>query len=43
MTRIDVPHHAALLIGRVFVANEDDRHTAYELAKLIQLTPAKGA
>ena len=43
MTRIDVPHHAALLIGRVFVANEDDRQTAYELAKLIQLTPAKRA
>lgn len=43
MTRIDVPHHAALLIGRVFVANEEDRHTAYELAKLIQLTPAKTA
>lgn len=43
MTRIAVPHHAALLIGRVFVANEDDRHTAYELAKLIQLTPAKRA
>lgn len=43
MTRIDVPHHAALLIGRVFVANENDRQTAYELAKLIQLTPAKEA
>jgi hypothetical protein len=43
MTRIDVPHHAALLIGRVFVANENDRHSAYELAKLIQLTPAKSA
>ncbi|MGY3317278.1 DUF1254 domain-containing protein [Arthrobacter sp. TE12232] len=43
MTRIDVPHNSALLIGRVFVANEDDRHTAYELAKLIQLTPAKTA
>ncbi len=43
MTRIDVPHNAALLIGRVFVANEDDRHTAYELAKLIQLTPARRA
>jgi len=43
MTRIDVPHHAALLIGRVFVANEDDRHMAYELAKLIQLTPARRA
>ncbi|HEX5118291.1 MAG TPA: DUF1254 domain-containing protein [Pseudonocardiaceae bacterium] len=39
MTRIDVPHRAALLIGRVFVANEDDRHAAYVLAKQIQLTP----
>ncbi|KQQ81453.1 DUF1254 domain-containing protein [Arthrobacter sp. Leaf137] len=43
MTRIDVPHHAALLIGRVFVANKNDRRTAYELAKLIQLTPANRA
>jgi len=40
MTRLDVPHKAALLIGRVFVANEDDRHGAYELAKRIQLTPS---
>lgn len=40
MTRIDVPHKAALMIGRVFVANEDDRRMAYELAKLIQLKPA---
>ena len=39
MTRIDVPHHAALLIGRVFVADEDDRDAAYALAKQIQLTP----
>ena len=39
MTRIDVPHRAALLIGRVFVADEDDRHAAYALAKQIQLTP----
>ena len=39
MTRIDVPHHAALLIGRVFVADEDDRGAAYALAKQIQLTP----
>lgn len=39
MTRIDVPHRAALLIGRVFVAGEDDRHAAYALAKQIQLTP----
>ncbi len=41
MTRIDVPHSAALLIGRVFVTNENDRHTAYQLAKLIQLRPTK--
>jgi hypothetical protein len=40
MTRIDVPHRAALLIGRVFVADdEDDRRVAYALAKQIQLTP----
>jgi hypothetical protein len=37
MTRIDVPHRAALLIGRVFVADEDDRPVAYALAKQIQL------
>lgn len=39
MTRIDVPHHAALLIGRVFVANENDRAVAYPLATQVQLTP----
>lgn len=39
MTRIEIPHHAALLIGRVFVANEDDRGAAYALAKQIRLTP----
>jgi hypothetical protein len=39
MTRIEVPHRAALLIGRVFVADEDDRSAAYALAKQIQLTP----
>ncbi len=39
MARIDIPHRAALLIGRVFVADEDDRPTAYELAKQVQLTP----
>ena len=39
MTRIDLPRHAALLIGRVFVATEDDRPAAYALAKQIQLTP----
>jgi hypothetical protein len=39
MTRIDVPHGSALLIGRVFAANEDDRLAAYSLAKQIQLEP----
>jgi hypothetical protein len=39
MTRIDVPHHAALLIGRVFVADESDHEAAYMLAKQIQLEP----
>ncbi|WP_371402615.1 DUF1254 domain-containing protein [Kribbella sp. NBC_00662] len=38
VARIDVPHRTALLIGRVFVADEDDRHAAYALAKQIQLT-----
>lgn len=37
--RIDVPRRAALLIGRVFVADEGDRGTAYALARQIQLTP----
>jgi hypothetical protein len=39
MTRIDVPHRAALLIGRVFVAGEDDRRAAYALATQIRLAP----
>lgn len=39
MARIDIPHHAALLIGRVFIADEADRGAAYALAKQIQLTP----
>ena len=38
MTRIDVPHQSALVIGRVFAADDDDRHVAYALAKQIQLT-----
>jgi hypothetical protein len=41
MTRIDVPHRAALLIGRVFAADDNDRHVAYSLAKQIQLTALK--
>lgn len=39
MTRIDIPHRSALLIGRVFAADDDDRLAAYALAKQIQLTP----
>ncbi len=41
MTRIDVPHRSALVIGRVFAADDDDRHVAYALAKQIQLTAAR--
>jgi hypothetical protein len=39
ISRIDVPHRSALLIGRVFAADEDDRLAAYALAKQIQLAP----
>jgi len=39
MARIDVPHRSALVIGRVFVADEGDRLAAYELAKQIQIAP----
>jgi len=39
MTRIEVPHRSALVIGRVFAADDDDRLVAYALAKQIQLTP----
>jgi hypothetical protein len=39
MTRIEVPHRSALVIGRVFAADDDDRRVAYALAKQIQLTP----
>ncbi len=38
MTRIEVPHRSALVIGRVFAADDDDRRAAYALAKQIQLT-----
>ncbi len=41
MTRIDVPHRSALLIGRVFAADERDRLAAYALAKQLQLAPLK--
>jgi hypothetical protein len=39
LTRIDVPHRSALVIGRVFAADDDDRRAAYVLAKQIQLAP----
>jgi hypothetical protein len=39
MTRIEVPHRSAVVIGRVFAADDDDRRAAYSLAKQIQLTP----
>ena len=39
MNRIEMPHQAALVIGRVFAADSEDRHVAYALAKEIQLTP----
>ena len=38
MARIVVPHRRALVIGRVFAADDDDRPTAYALAQQIQLT-----
>ena len=41
MTRIDVPHRSALVIGRVFAADDDDRRAAYALAKQIQLDTAR--
>lgn len=34
---ISVPHGSALIIGRVFAADDDDRLCAYELGKQIQL------
>lgn len=39
MTRIELPHRSALVIGRVFAADDDDRQVAYGLAKQIQLRP----
>jgi hypothetical protein len=39
MTRIEMPHRSALVIGRVFAADDDDRLVAYALAKQIQLAP----
>ena len=37
-TRIEVPNHSALLIGRVFASDDTDRLAAHALAKRISLT-----
>ena len=37
MTRIEVPHRSALVIGRVFAADDDDRQVAVVLANQIEL------
>ena len=39
MPRIEVPHRSALVIGRVFAADDDDRQVAVALAKQIELRP----
>ncbi len=39
MTRIDVPHRSALVIGRVFAADDDDRRAAYAVATQLRLAP----
>jgi hypothetical protein len=41
MTPISSPNNAVLVIGRVFVENDNDLPTAYGLAKQIQLTPLR--
>ena len=39
MTRIPAPGRSALVIGRVFVAGDDDQPAAYGLAKQIAAAP----
>jgi hypothetical protein len=39
MTRIELPHRSALVIGRVFAADDVDRQVAYALAQKVQLEP----
>jgi hypothetical protein len=39
MTRIDVPHRSALVIGRVFAADDEDCRAAFALASEIRLAP----
>jgi hypothetical protein len=38
MRRISSPNNAELVIGRVFVGNDDDLSTAFSLAKQIRIT-----
>ena len=39
MPRIELPNRSALVIGRVFAADDDDRRAAFALATQIQLRP----
>lgn len=39
MKQISSPNNAVLVVGRVFVENDNDLSTAYNLAKQIQLSP----
>ena len=39
ITQIASPNNAVLVVGRVFVENDSDLSTAYDLSKQIQLTP----
>ncbi len=39
MTQISSPNNSVLVVGRVFVENDSDLSTAYDLSKQIQLTP----
>jgi hypothetical protein len=39
MAQISSPNNSVLILGRVFVENDSDLATAYDLSKQIQLTP----
>jgi hypothetical protein len=42
MKQISSPINSVLVVGRVFVENDSDLSTAYDLSKQIQLTPLSG-
>jgi hypothetical protein len=42
MTQVSSPNNSVLVIGRMFVENDSDLATAYDLSKQIQLTPLNG-